>query len=379
MRLHISWFVGLDKSFSGYVLCGLLAMALSGCTLSSPSHRDPVSVAEMPIMEKIYADDGEGLTVGVANISTLVSVDKADSIERNKERILRAIDVFKRHGCNIVVFPECCVTGYFWHDPPACWKYMRRGVINKHKKWLGAVKGKLDDGLQYVILNGIRLNPENPEGPFLNSTYVINQKFDCSRIDSPVNEKSWIYDKTLLPGIENTFCTTDGQDRLTFDTEWGRFGVATCYELCFTQPVQRYSMRDEIDVLLVLASWRGGGTRKYPGLGVERDNYYGYMWNVMAGSQAAFNQIWVMASNTVGYQDRGDYEFWGGAGIWAPSGVKLAECSHGGEELMILRNVDIEREIQREKDDLDYSRDFFEIYDFVDELGTYTRFREERN
>ena len=73
-----------------------------------------------PVIERSYSDDPEGLSVGLANISAVVP-----DIDANKDKILRAARVFKEKRVNLAVFPEFCLSGYFWEDEDACWPYMR--------------------------------------------------------------------------------------------------------------------------------------------------------------------------------------------------------------------------------------------------------------
>jgi predicted amidohydrolase len=65
--------------------------------------------------------------------------------------------------------------------------------------------------------------------------------------------------------------------------------------------------------------------------------------------------------------------FWGGSGIWAPSGICLIQGSHVNEELVIVHNVDIEGARESEKDDFDYAFDFKQIYRPLEDGSTFTR------
>ncbi|MCP3940043.1 MAG: carbon-nitrogen hydrolase family protein [Desulfobacteraceae bacterium] len=306
-----------------------------------------------------------------------VSSSGFSSIEENKEKILKTIDEFKKYKVNMVIFPEFSLTGYFWDESQECWEYMRKGLTNQHLEWLAELKSKLDNNLQYIVINNIRLNPENPDGKFLNSTYVIDKKFDCINLNSKSNEQSRIYDKTFLPGIEKVFTKSGKKDILVIETKWGKFGFTTCYDMCFTQIFQGYAMFNKVDAIVQPASWRGTSKREYPGMNVRTDHYYGFIWDLMAASQAAFNQIWVIASNAVGTQSRGNYEFWGGSGIWAPSGIKLIQASNKYEELIVVHNIDIKEQTEYEHNDFFYYDDFEQIYDPVKSLRTFTRIKKQ--
>ena len=68
------------------------------------------------------------------------------NIEANKEKILRASKIFKERGANVAIFPEFCLSGYFWEDEQACWAYMNEAVTENHRDWIdGTLKPLLDD------------------------------------------------------------------------------------------------------------------------------------------------------------------------------------------------------------------------------------------
>jgi predicted amidohydrolase len=97
-------------------------------------------------------------------------------------------------------------------------------------------------------------------------------------------------------------------------------------------------------------------------MNVRSDLYYGELWNMTMAASSATNQVWTIACNAVGRHAISGAVFWGGSGIWAPSGLKLIQASHFSEELLIVHNLDIRRERQLELDDFDYGLDFREIY-----------------
>ncbi len=351
----------------------LMFLAFSGCASHiRPDVEDP-DKCNAPVIEKNYSDDAGKISIGIANTINRVSSSGLGSIEENKKRVLQMIDEFKKYKVNMVLLPEFSLTGYFWDNSTECWNYMREGVTDRHLSWLHEVKSKLDDNLKYIIFNNIRSDPNNPDGKFFNSTYVVDKDFDWENLYSESNERFRIYDKTFLHGIENAFTTSGKTDILILETEWGNFGFTTCYDMCFTQVFQGYAMIDKVDAIVQIASWRGSSKREYPGMDVSTDSYFGFIWDLMASSLAAFNQVWIFASNAVGKQERGDYEFWGGSGVWAPSGVTLIQASNKSEELIVVRNIDIKGQNQFERDNFDYYKDFTKIYHEIEKLRSFSR------
>jgi predicted amidohydrolase len=88
---------------------------------------------------------------------------------------------------------------------------------------------------------------------------------------------------------------------------------------------------------------------------------------------AATNQSWIFACNAVGEHAISGAKFWGGSGIWAPSGLEFVRGSHQDEELIIVHNMDIIGERKFEKDDFDYAADLKKIYQTIEDKRAFTR------
>lgn len=353
-------------------IVGVFLLVLAGGAQGAAQSPE-AAVRELPLLERSFCASDDRIDIGIANIGSRVTPGSADGIEYNKRRMLRIIDRFKEQGVNMIVFPEFCLTGYLWHDPEACRPYMEAGLMGSHTEWLAEVKARLDDTLRYIVINGLRTDPADPGGRYRNSVFVVSEGFDCADLDAASNEEAHIYDKTFIPGIEKDYEVTGQDDALVLETDWGTFGVATCYDMCFPELIREYATVHRVDAVLEVAGWRGSGRRDYPGANINRESYYGYIWNLMAASQAAFNQVWVIASNAVGHQEPGDYTFWGGSGFWAPSGLRLFHCSNSREELLVVENLDIRGEVRFEHDDFYYFDDFREVYSPVEGKRTFTR------
>jgi predicted amidohydrolase len=317
---------------------------------------------EFRITERYFSSD-EGLpSIGIANIHAIVP-----DVEANKAKMVRAIEMFKDRKANLAIFPEFCLSGYFWDDQDACRQYMDQAVIENHRGWVrGTLGGLLDDTLRAIIFNNVR---KGAGGKYYNSTYVVSPT-----VKPP--ESKIIYDKVFLPGIERDYTETGKDDRLVIDTRFGRIGFTTCYDILFPQLVLEYSRMDKVDAIIELASWRAIAVRDYVGMNVGTDTYYGSLWDMMLPATAAMHQIWVIACNAVGRHAISGAAFWGGSGLWAPSGLKLLQASHIHEELLVIHNVNIKRQRQVERDEFDYAVDFDAIYRPVAGKRTFTRIKD---
>ncbi len=80
-------------------------------------------IDEFLIAERTYCDDESKLSVGLANIHAEVP-----DVDANKDKILRATKIFKERGVNVAVFPEFCLSGYFWDTREDCLEYLEGAV-----------------------------------------------------------------------------------------------------------------------------------------------------------------------------------------------------------------------------------------------------------
>ena len=318
-------------------------------------------VDEFLIAERTYCDDESKLSVGLANIHAEVP-----DVEANKDKILRAIKIFKERKVNVAVFPEFCLSGYFWDKREDCLDYLEDAVSEANRDWIdNEVGGLLGDDLEMVLLNNLTASKD--EGRFLNRTFAVDGEGDYLADDAT-------YDKVFLPGIEKDYTDTGRDDRLVMKTRHGKLGFTTCYDYLFSELLREYAMVEEVDAIVQMASWRAAGGRDYPGMNLRTDHYYGDLWDYVMPASSATNQFWTIACNAVGAHGVTGATFWGGSGIWAPSGICLVQASRTSEELVIVHNVDIEGAQAYEKDDFDYAFDFKQIYRPMDENSrSFTR------
>ena len=319
------------------------------------------SVDEFLITERSCSDDESGLSVGLANISAVVP-----GVEANRDKIRRAASIFAERGVNVAIFPELCLSGYFWDAREDCLRYMHGAVAGEQTEWIEQeLQPLLSDDFEAIVLNGLVPAPEKPDR-FLNRTFIVGREPDYLADENT-------YDKVFLPGIEKEYTESGRDDRLVVETRHGRLGFTTCYDFLFSELLREYSGVAEVDAIVQLASWRAAGRRDYPGMNTRTDSYYGDLWDMVVPAASATNQVWTLACNAVGMHGVSGARFWGGSGIWAPSGLCLIQASRTSEELLIVHNVDLRGEQDEEQDDFDYGFDFKEIYRPMEDGSTFTR------
>lgn len=315
---------------------------------------------EFLVVERTYGDDPTNISIGLANIHAEVP-----EIDANKDKIYRACTRFKRSGVNIAIFPEFAISGYYWEDEDNCRPYMESALVEHHRPWIeNELIGLLDDEFRAIVLNGLTATGD---GALHNTTFVLARDRDYLAPDN-------CYWKVFLPGIEKLYTRSGRDDRLVMEgLKGGRVGFTSCYDYLFGELLREYSVLDGVDAMIEVAAWRAAATRDYPGMNVRTDLYYGELWNLIMAASSATNQVWTVACNAVGRHPISDVAFWGGSGIWAPSGMCLVQASNINEELLIVHNLDIGETRAAELDDFDYAFDFKTVYRESGEASRFTR------
>jgi len=314
------------------------------------------------IVERIFSEAEDCPTILIANIY-------ADpDVESNLNKMERVIEIAHREKVNIVIFPELTVTGYVWNSDQAdaVFDLLKEGENERISPRIKQMRDSLTEGegsLEYIIYGNVRLK----EGDFFNSTFILS-------LDMDYREEKSIYDKIFLPPVEQMYFRQGNDRRLSIDTKWGRFGFLICYDLCFVELSRQYAFIDEVDAIVTTAAWHSEAVREYSKMNVRTDHYYGFIWDLMNASKAAYNQVWSLGANWVGVHQKSDEYFWGGSGIWAPSGMRLLQASNIKEELLLIRNVDIKEQRILEQDTFNYRIDFENFYRTVDYPVECTRY-----
>ncbi|MCP4670948.1 MAG: carbon-nitrogen hydrolase family protein [Desulfobacula sp.] len=288
------------------------------------------------IVEKYFSENMENISVGIANINP-----ETRNLEQNKNKIIKALEVFSEKKANLVIFPEYCLTGYFWENEKDCQTYMKNNCLDKLKDWLDKiVKTYLSETLQYIVFNGLKKNRKD-SGKFFNVTLVLDQS------NSYFN-KNRTYIKTFLPELEEKYLLSGINDTLVLETKWGKFGFLTCWDIAFPKLARKLVKTKKIDALIVNAAWRKQGTIEYKTLNIKKTSYNKYLWDLILPAMAFQNQTWVMAANAVGPHSLAGIDYCGNSGIWAPSGVNILKASDSKEELLILHNINMMHEVKAE-------------------------------
>jgi predicted amidohydrolase len=133
---------------------------------------------------------------------------------------------------------------------------------------------------------------------------------------SPQGEQMAIYSKIhLFRLMEEEQYLTAGEARALVDTEWGKVGLAICYDLRFPELFRRYAL-EGARVIFLPSEW------PHPRLA---------HWHTLLRARAIENQFYMVACNRVGNSK--DTDFFGHSCIINPWGETVIEA---GEQEMLL-------------------------------------------
>lgn len=302
------------------------------------------------VVERVFSEDEQSPTILLANIYS------TSSIEKNLKKMEEIIEIAHEKKVNILIFPELSITGYVWRarDLEEVKDLLAQGENSQIQSWLKNIRDSLTDGeggLEYIFYG----NGRERDGAYYNCMFILNPSIDYQR-------EEYIYAKIFLTPTEKDLFMQGTDKRLSIDTKWGRLGFLICYDLCFVELPRQYAFLDDVDAIITLAAWHSEAIREYPKMNIRTDHYYGFIWDLMSASKAAYNQVWSLGVNWVGLHERSHEYFWGGSGIWAPSGMKILQASNINEELLIIRNLDIKGQNSQERDTFNYRIDFKSFY-----------------
>ena len=245
------------------------------------------------------------MLVGVAQIEP-----RLGAIERNLEKCLARVGEAGEMGCELLVLPECAVTGYVYES-------QAEALANSQE-----IPGPLTEALEVACREsdlfavcGL-LAREGDE--LRNRAVLVGPDGVCGH-----------YDKTHLPFLGVDRFVTPGEGPLEpIDTPIGKIGIEICYDLCFP----------EVTRALALA---GAEIIAYP-----------TNWPLAARTNAEFltraraleNRVFLLTSNRVGTERSA--EFCGWSQILDPLGSRLAEADEASEVLLVAEVEPLEARVK---------------------------------
>lgn len=221
--------------------------------------------------------------------------------QANLERIAHLARDARARQAELIVFPECCVTGYGLTEAEA-----RRTAEPIPGPATDQLKGLCGQLGTTIMVGTLELTHD---GDLYNSAVLI----DASGIRAR-------YRKTHLPTLGVDRFVTPGEELLPpVHTPAGRAGLLICYDLRFPEPARVLALKGA-QVILLSTAWPQAATL-YP--------------DFIVSARAAENHLYLVAANRVG-EERGT-TYLGRSIIAGPDGEVLAEANDSDEMILFAR------------------------------------------
>ena len=228
----------------------------------------------------------------------VVEDDKQATIERAEQRIRGLGEM------DLIILPELWNIGFMSFDRYVSEAERRDGPT------LNAMKALAKELSVYLHMGSF---VEEDRGKYYNSSYLL----------SPEGEILANYRKLHLFGYNSkeTEILTRGDEVIVAETDLGRLGLATCYDLRFPELFRRM-VEKGAEIFLVCSAW------PYPRL---------EHWIVLNRVRAIENQCFLISANSVG-TNRG-VQFVGHSMMVDPWGIIVA--SGGDDEVIVKAEIDL--------------------------------------
>lgn len=240
----------------------------------------------------------EKFKVALAQISPYLG-----EVEKNIEKMKGLILEAKRKECEIIIFPEMSLTGYYLRD-----------LVYELSE---TIPGKSFDELRKEAMqNSIHLVFGMPERKSHFSEIIYN-----SAVWIKPDGEYAIYRKIYLPTyriFEEQKYFRNGSKPVFVDTEFGRFGLTICFDAYFPELNRYLALKDCHTVVNISAS---------PS---PSKNYF----ETLIKARAMENTLNMIYVNCTGVQE--GINFWGGSFAVNPKGEILAKAKYYEEDFIVL-------------------------------------------
>ncbi len=221
------------------------------------------------------------------------------AVKENRELVLAWAEQAVRDGTQLLVFPECALTGYCFEDRKSALavaepaegestKLLARFCAD-HKVWM--VVGTLERDGERLFNAALLIGPNGLHG---------------------------VYRKVHLPclGIDR-FVDPGDRPFQVHETPVGRLGLHICYDAIFPEAARVMAL-DGAEILCLPTNWPEGARP---------------VAEIIPRARALENRVYFVAANRVG--EEGGFPFIGMSQIVAPSGALLAKAPEPVEALLV--------------------------------------------
>jgi predicted amidohydrolase len=247
------------------------------------------------------------MLVGLAQLATV-----AGDVAANLERCLLAMQEAHQAGCQLVVFPECALSGYMFSDHATA----RAAAVTADGDVVTALVSGCSSMRLYCVIGVLLSDGER----LWNSALLVGPDGVVGR-----------YDKTHLPqlGVDN-FVEAGNRPYEVHETPIGRLGLQICYDWRFPEVTRTLALAGAELVAMPTCS---------PSSSVELADY-------IPRTRAVENAIFLVMVNRVGAE--GPADFAGRSQAVDPDGRVLVDA--GGREGLVLADLDLDQARSKDRD-----------------------------
>ncbi|MFJ8265956.1 carbon-nitrogen hydrolase family protein [Peribacillus asahii] len=236
---------------------------------------------------------------------------KLGEIQVNLQKTISFVQEAGNNGANLIVFPECSLTGYCFENREDAERY----ALTIGDYWNQQLIDEAKKFNCYIVVGLVERDGKN----LYNSALVIGP-----------NGNKDIYRKSHLSelGVDN-FIETDHKPYSVIQTEFGKLGVLICYDIRFPEQARVLSL-EGADVLVHITNLPLTASSQV---------------DILLPARANENRVYVLSSDRVG-EEQG-YQFLGRSIIYDIDGKVINEANDK-DEMIIYANLDFKN--SREKD-----------------------------
>lgn len=227
--------------------------------------------------------------------------------EENLQRMIHWLHQSETEGCDLVVFPECMLSGYCYESVEEAWPHAEEIPGKSTQELIKVCKAK-NISVAYGLLE------RGKEGEVFNSCALIG----------PAGVVG-VYRKVHLPYLGIDRFVAQGRDPFAvYDVQGMKVGMHICYDGSFPE-CSRVMALDGADLLILPTNWPPGA-----------DTFAKYLPN----ARALENNVFFMSVNRVG-TERG-FRFIGQSRLCDTNGNSMSDGPEQGEAV-VIGTIDLQR------------------------------------
>ncbi|NWF87355.1 carbon-nitrogen hydrolase family protein [Candidatus Bathyarchaeota archaeon] len=223
--------------------------------------------------------------------------DKTENIKKIKENVVKA----KKHGADLVIFPELSLTGYVVRDQiyelaetiPGPATRTIEAIAKKSNTYIIFGMPEISEKTQATLHNAaVLIGPEGLVGKYRKMYLPTHSVFEEKRYFRP------------------------GYQTAVFDTKLGKIGLTICYDIFFPEVFRLARLNGAQLIVCISAS---------PAI---RRAFF----EILTLARAIENTAFLAYVNLVGIED--GLQFWGGSRLVGPNGKVLVQTRYDEEDFV---------------------------------------------